>query len=149
MVNAIFAYRLTVRNTGDQPSAPVTIACDLISAHASLSPAEQLSMPAESLSPSHHVASLAPGESVTLSGEMRLPMAAVRAVRAGAARLFVPLARFAVIDHGDGAPRQAATRVFVIGEGAASAGDKLKPFRIDQGPRTFSQIEQRPVAVPA
>ena len=103
-------------------------------------------MPDGALEPRHDVAALAPGETVALTGELRLAVADIVPIRHGAAQLFVPLARFRIEPEAGASP---ATRVFVVGQPGARPGDALRPFRIDAMPGVFRDLAQREIAVPA
>lgn len=149
LVNARLAYRLSLTNAGDLPVGPVIIACDILSAHASITDRDQLRFGGEGVEPTHQLPSLASGETVSLAGELQLPIAAILPVRSGGASLFVPLARFRVTALGEGRPPQVSTRIFVIGESPEQPGRRLKPIRIDVGPRTFSRISQREIKAAA
>jgi hypothetical protein len=145
LVNATLAYRLTLTNRGEAPVGPLRIAGDIISAHASLTTQDQLALPDASLATIHQVAALAPGDSVTLSGELRLPLASILPISAGAARVFVPLARFRV-EPQDG---PAVTRVFVVGQASEQPGGALRPFPLDRGPGVDRTLGQRELELPA
>ena len=149
LLNTVLNYELVVTNNGDAPMGPVSVGGDMIGAHASLSARSQLEIAGQSITPLHRLDILAPGESLTLSGELRLPLAAILPIRNGNASLFVPLARFRVEALRDGAPPLVVSRTFVIGETQANPGAALKPFRLDLGPRLYSQIGQRELALTA
>ena len=149
LLNTVLNYELVVTNNGDAPIGPVSVGGDMIGAHASLSARSQLEIAGHSIKPLHRLDTLAPGESLTLSGELRLPLAAILPIRNGNASLFVPLARFRVEALRNGAPPLVVSRTFVIGETQANPGAALKPFRLDLGPRLYSQIGQRELALTA
>ncbi len=149
LLNTVLNYELVVTNNGDAPLGPVSVGGDMIGAHASLSARSQLEIAGQSIKPLHRLDTLAPGESLTLSGELRLPLAAILPIRNGNASLFVPLARFRVEALRSGAPPLVVSRTFVIGETQANPGAALKPFRLDLGPRLYSQIGQRELALTA
>ena len=144
LLNTSLAYRLSITNRTDRPLGPLTVAAGMAAAHASQPVERQLALNGQLLMPKHTVASLAPGESTTLSGEIRLPLALIQPIRAGAAALFIPLARFAV----DG-PGISLARTFVVGEAPEVADAALRPFRLDLGPRVYSRIGQREIVAVA
>lgn len=149
LVNARLAYRLSLTNHGDAPVGPVSIACDIISAHGSLNNYEQLLSESDMGEPKHQFPELSPGESIALTGELQLPIAAILPIRSGGASLFVPLARFRVTALEEGRPSLVSNRIFIIGESPDLPGKRLKPIRIDLGPRTFSHIGQREIKAAA
>ncbi|RZJ97628.1 MAG: hypothetical protein EOO76_18565 [Novosphingobium sp.] len=145
MVNAALAYRLTLTNRADAETGPLRLAGDIVSAHASRSAEEQL-LPADAaLSMLHESATLAPGESVSFAGELRMPIASILPIGSGSARVFVPLARFRA-EAGNGT---VATRVFVVGQASEQPGGALRPFPLDRGPGVDRGLGQRELGVPA
>ena len=71
------SYRLTLTNTTGQPLSALAIEGDIIAAHASLAPEQQIASNAQRLELRHALVSLAAGESVEFSGDMRLPLTAI------------------------------------------------------------------------
>lgn len=146
LVYASLAYRLALTNQAQTETGPLRIFGDIISAHASLSQRDQLSLVgAPKL---HDLASIPPGESVTVSGQLRMAMAQITPIQQGRAPLFVPLARFQVAQADAVAAEAqsdapATTRVFVVGQAAESPGGGLRPFRLDQMPGTVRELDQR------
>jgi hypothetical protein len=145
LVNATLAYRLTLTNRGGAPAGPLRILGDITSAHASLSAQEQLSLDGGSLATLHEVPALPPGGSLTLSGELRLPLASILPIHSGGARVFVPLARFRI----EAASEVLATRVFVVGQASEVPGGALRPFPLDRGPGVDRILGQRELELPA
>lgn len=143
LVNATLSYRLTLTNHSSVAMAPVAISADMIAAHASLTREQQLGLDGQRLEHRHSLPTLAPGETTVLSGDIRLPLAAIPTIRSGDATIFVPLARFRVVAARELAAPLTETRAFVIGEPAAPGNSSLKPFRLDLGPRIYSQVSQR------
>jgi hypothetical protein len=148
LMNTALTYELTVTNTGTDPIGPIAVSGDMIGAHASIPPKVLLETAADG-EPHHRIPRLEPGESAAMSGELRLPLAAITPIRNGAATLFVPLARFRVLAFRDGRPPVSANHAFVVGEEPQNPGAALKPFRLDLGPRLYSSITQRELAFPA
>jgi len=144
LVNATLNYRLVLANRSGAALGPVHIAADMIAAHASLPEEVQLGLDGAGLELRHEVASLAAGETVALTGDLRLPLAAIKPIVAGGAALLVPLVRLRV--DGAGPTR---TTALVVGEPPASPGGPLRPFRLDQGPRTIAAVGQRALATAA
>jgi hypothetical protein len=145
MVNATLAYRLTLTNHALAALGPLRIAGDITSAHASLSAQEQLALNGDGLPTLHAVPGLAAGESLALSGELRLPLASILPIHSGGARVFVPLARFRVEAEG----AVVATRVFVVGQASGAPGGALRPFPLDRGPGVDRSLDQHELELPA
>ncbi len=143
LVYATLSYRLVLTNASSGGLGPLRIAGDLVTAHASLSAADQLA-PAGGMEPLHELARLAPGEMVTLSGSLRLPLSEIRPIRQGEAMLFVPLARFRITDE-SGATH--TTRVFVVGEPGRDRADAVRPLRLDGFPGVIRPLGQREIVL--
>lgn len=141
---ATLTYRLTLTNRSDRPLEALQIAADLASAHASLSPAQQLAVDGPSLEVRHRIDSLAPGEGAELTGSVQLPLGEVLTLRAGEAIYFAPLARFRIDTSPD-----SMGRVFTLGLPSVRRGDTMQPFRLDQGPQLFKSVEHREIDVAA
>ncbi|MGV3555990.1 MAG: hypothetical protein ACO1OD_12125 [Croceibacterium sp.] len=130
VMNATLSYRLSLTNQGEAPLEGVTVAADLVAAHASL-PREALTAALDTDLPERHaVPSLAPGERVELKGELRLPLSKAMPIRQGAAVVFVPLARFRAGAAG------AEPRCFTLVVGQPSPRGAIQPHRLDLGPRS-------------
>ena len=139
------SYAVRITNNAAVPLSALAIEGDMISAHASLSPDQQIASAAQRLELRHAHIALDPGESVEFTGDIRLPLAAITPIRAGEAAYFVPLARFRVEAAATGEIPLVTAQTFVIGELPDQPGAALRPFRLDLGPRTYSRIGQRPV----
>lgn len=145
LMNATLSYQITVTNTSDQPLHNIAIFGDLASAHASVPMAEQLAGPGSNAAPLHRIATLGPGQSTFTSGTLRLPLNAVRTVRADQAVMFIPLARMRI--EGEGLD-SAVVHTCVVGQKPRTAGAGLRPFRLDTGPRIYPDVGLRPLEHP-
>ncbi|MGF7154136.1 hypothetical protein [Novosphingobium gossypii] len=135
LVYATLQYRLTVTATEDLPAGHLV--GDMIGAHGAIAPEDQLAPALEALTHLKPLPALAAGESITLSGEIQLPLSAIRPVRQATASLFVPLVRICLL-AGDIAVR----RVFTVG---LTGGEALAPLRLDTGPREHRDLGAREV----
>ncbi|MFM5885174.1 MAG: hypothetical protein ACKOQ3_07605 [Novosphingobium sp.] len=140
------SYRLTVTNRGGQPLSALAVEGDMVSAHSSLPPEQQIASDAHRLELRHALVALAPGESAEFTGNFRLPLTAVTPIRAGEAAYFVPLARLRVEASTAAGSPLVSVQTFVVGELPENPGAALRPFRLDLGPRTYSRIGQRAVS---
>lgn len=138
---ATLAYRITLTNTGPAVLGGVAIAGDMVSAHASLALEDQLATTESTLVPQHRIERIRPGESVQVTGELRLPFQAMRTIRRGNVNMLVPLARLRVetAEGGSGA----LIRTALVGQRAAEPGGRLQPFRLDLGPRIYREVTQK------
>ena len=147
LVNTTLSYRLSITNNGPEPLHDVVVAGDMIAAHASRPAEELLGARAASLPELHRIATLAPGESVTLGGDIRLPLVSITPIRSGNAALFVPLARLRARGAGPGGATIENGGTFLVGQPAAATkgarNGRLQPFRLDLGPRNYSKLGQQ------
>ncbi len=147
LVNTTLSYRLSITNNGPEALRDVIVAGDMIAAHASRPVEELLGAGGAALPELHRIAGLAPGESVVLGGDIRLPLVSITPIRSGNAALFVPLARLRARGVATGGATIEGGGTFLVGQpGAAAAGAKssrLQPFRLDLGPRNYSRLGQQ------
>jgi outer membrane biosynthesis protein TonB len=139
LMNATLSYRLTLTNRGAEPLEDITIAADLVGAHAALQREEQLAGPLTELVERHRLAGLAPDESGEVSGELRLPLAMVRPIIQGKAVLLVPLARFRVSAGG----QEPRCFTVVVGQPSPRKDTAIQPVRLDLGPRIYAGLAGR------
>jgi len=137
LMNAALSFQLTLRHDGPAPLTGLTVRADLIGAHAALRQEEQLGGPAPDAPIIAQLASLPPGETLTLAAEVRLPLAQVTAIRQGQSSLFVPLLRLAL--EGEGQGRRAQTTLI----GPPGQGGQVQPVRLDAGPRVVAPLLAR------
>ena len=138
---ATLKYRMVLINKTDAPLADVTVGLDLVSAHAAVPMDQQVATSATALDRRHEIARIAPRQSVTLEGQVQLPLAQAHVIRQGRYPLLVPLLRVRVDGPGEGA----LVKTFVVGQGMPGGG-RVQPFRLDEGPRSYAPIAQRELA---
>ena len=139
LVYATLQYRLTLSAPTARSAPSWRLLGDMISAHASLSQGEQLAPEPADLPLRHTFETLAPGETRTVTGELQLPLNAIRVMRQGQASLFVPLVRICLTDEQGHIER----RVFTLG--LPGNGPGLAPVRLDTGPRDHAAIAAREI----
>ena len=139
------SYTLTVTNNGPETLSALAVEGDMIAAHASLPPEQQIASDHQRLELRHALVTLAPGESAEFTGDFRLPLTALNPIRAGDAAFFVPLARLRVEASTTAGKHLVQVQTYVVGETGDAPGAGLRPFRLDLGPRTYSRISQRAV----
>ena len=141
LINTTLSYRLSVTNRGPTALRDLVISGDMISAHASRTSEELLGPVGAALPELHRIASLAPGESVTLGGDIRLPLVSITPVRRGTATFFVPLARLRARGIDAAGATVEGGGIFLVGQ-EPGASKRLQPFRLDLGPRNYSRLGQ-------
>ena len=147
LVNTTLSYRLSITNNGSEPLHDVIVAGDMIAAHASRPVEDLLGSRGAALPELHRIAALAPGESVVLGGDIRLPLVSITPIRSGNAALFIPLARLRAHGSAASGARIENGGTFLVGQPAAAErgvkNGRLQPFRLDLGPRNYSKLGQQ------
>ena len=141
LLNTTLSYRLAVTNRSQTTARDVRIEGDMIAAHAAYQQEDLFGPRAAVLPELHRIAALAPGESATLSGDIRLPLVAITPIRRGGAAFFVPLARLRARGSAPTGLSVEGGGTFLVGQ-EPGANRKLQPFRLDLGPRNYSRLGQ-------
>lgn len=139
LINALLSYRVILTNEGGDRLSNLEISGVMAQAEKDVAVSD-LGL---THAPLHELPALDAGQSVTLQGELRLPLTAIRPISFQSQALFIPLARFAVeyLD-GDG-EKQRQVAAFVVGREYDPPRQKMAPFRLDLGPGSFSPVGQR------
>ena len=145
LIATTLSYALTLTNHSRETLSALAVEGDMIAAHASLPPEQQIASDGQRLELRHALVTLAAGESAQFTGDFRLPLTAINPIRAGDAALFVPLARLRVEASTPAGKPLVQVQTYVVGETGDVPGAGLRPFRLDLGPRTYSRIGQRAV----
>ena len=145
LIATTLSYALTLTNHSRETLSALAVEGDMIAAHASLPPEQQIASDGQRLELRHALVTLAAGESAQFTGDFRLPLTAINPIRAGDAVLFVPLARLRVEASTPAGKPLVQVQTYVVGETGDVPGAGLRPFRLDLGPRTYSRIGQRAV----
>lgn len=141
LTKVIINWQLDLRNSGDTPLLALRIWSDLVSAHGSVANSEQLRGPDIDNARLQQLRMIGPGEEERLTGEWHLPLTEVKPVQGTTtAVLLLPLARIRIVCAGL-APQRAA---FLIAE-PPQGSDRLRPLRLDAGPRMVTALAARQV----
>jgi hypothetical protein len=83
------------------------------------------------------------GVTGVIKGTVTLPIDEMKAMRLDERLLFIPVVAVnALYDWGEGRTGQ-TSRSYIIGRELPEAGEKMGPFRVDQGPRVWRTVGQR------
>lgn len=87
---------------------------------------------------------IAAGQSGVIKGEVGIPRDQMRALRLDDRMLFIPvIAVNALYDCDDGRTGQ-TSRSYIVGRELQAESERMGAFRIDQGPRIWRTVGQRP-----
>ncbi len=79
-----------------------------------------------------------------IRGEVAMPMEEMRAVQLDGRMLFIPVVAVNALYDWDGGRTGHTARSYVVGRELEQSADKMGAFRVDQGPRIWRTIGQRP-----
>ena len=136
---ATLTYRLTVLNRGTEALTDVVIEADLGSASGDRPVEEQVAMAATAREPRHTMPRLAPGQSARFEGKLQLQLSEAGVLRQGNTPLLVPLLRLRTTAQGI----EPQAQTLAIGQQGTGGSTRLKPFRLDEGPRGYEPLAQR------
>ena len=102
----------------------IGVGLDLVSAHAQAPMDQQVATAETALEERHAVPRLAPGQSITLDGQVQLALAQAQVIRQGRHPLLVPLLRMRISARGG----DALLRTFVVGQ-TTPGSSRVQPIR--------------------
>ncbi len=141
--HAALGYRLAFCNRGAEPLGPLIIRADLVAETSRMAQHHPVGCAADALPLCHYLDSLPAGDTMELTGELRLPLAGIAAMRLGTAELLVPLMRLCAESAGECQPVLSVSAGFAIGLPPLSAGGGIQPFRLDLGPAIWRKLTAR------
>ncbi|HEY9092407.1 LPXTG cell wall anchor domain-containing protein [Parasphingorhabdus sp.] len=141
LLNAVLNYSVTLTNISDQDLSNIRLSGTMMQADSQ----NARNAATQSGDLLHETESLPAGASVTLTGDIRLPLSSIRPITIKSQALFIPLAHFSTeyIDDKGNTHHQGAS--FIIGREYEPPRAKMAPFRLDLGPRSFGPVGQRPL----
>lgn len=152
-MGATIGYSLTLHNRGARSAEDILIRTLIANADAGQQAHLQQFFAGAAGLPAHSTVSLAPGQSHSLTGELRLLPDQISPVQMGDRALLIPLvafdAQYRWIDEPEAGPTGTGRtgRAFIIGQEKSPPADRLAPFRLDQGPRQFRAPGSRATAL--
>lgn len=138
---ATIEFAVTVTNSGSAPARDVLVEAAAFNAGTT----QDKDVGAFFQSPvgqGDRVPAIAPLKSIALRHRVTLSREQLRVYQAGERSVFVPILAFnALYRHGGGESQTSAAWLV----GRETSGDKMAPFRADQGPRAFAGLAARPL----
>ena len=144
ILNGTATYRVTLRNKGSEALIGLSVEGDLTSASKGKTLAEQIAGQDSLLTQLHKTERLTPGQSVSFSGTVQSAMADLSFLRQGKTVVLIPLLRLRASAEGSAA----IAKTYVIGDAVNGTIGKPQPFRMDEGPRSWSPLAFRAVEAP-
>ncbi|MDO7834521.1 hypothetical protein Q4610_05625 [Sphingobium sp. HBC34] len=150
MIGVTIQYGLILHNRGNRPAQDILIRGIVGNAGAQQAALLQRFFSGDDGLPLHSAVGIAPGETVQLTGELRLAPEDIVPVTMGQRSLLIPLTAFDMAyrwDRRDADPGQGRTaRAFIVGQEQEPPADRLAPLRLDQGPRQYRRAAARAAA---
>lgn len=151
LIGVTIGYTLLLHNRGDRPARDIMVRGILGNAGAQQDALLRHFFGGETGMPLHSIVSIAPGETVRMTNELRLAQDEIVPVTMGERSLLVPIAAFdAHYRWGEDEEAPEGTgrtgRAFIVGQEQDPPAERLSPFRLDQGPRQFRRPAARAAA---
>ena len=151
LIGVTIGYTLLLHNRGDRPARDIMVRGILGNAGAQQDALLRHFFGGETGMPLHSIVSIAPGETVRMTNELRLAQDEIVPVTMGERALLVPIAAFdAHYRWGEDEEAPEGTgrtgRAFIVGQEQDPPAERLSPFRLDQGPRQFRRPAARAAA---
>ncbi|WP_167737674.1 hypothetical protein, partial [Sphingomonas parva] len=140
---ALVQFDMAIRNVGDAEARNIRIDSRMFNANGESEIDAFLKGAIHEQSGSPHV-TIPPGEVLRLSAGLTLSKADVREIELQGRRLFVPVIAINVAyDWADGGTGR-TSRSWLVGREGDQPSEKMGAFRLDQGPRIYRSVGQRP-----
>lgn len=152
LMGATITYVLTLHNRGQRPAEDLLIRTLIANADTGQQAMLQQFFAGAVGLPTHSVVSVAPGESHSLTGELRLLPDQIAPVQMGGRALLIPLVAFDaqyrwVDESGEAIGAGRTGGAFIVGQEKSPPADRLAPFRLDLGPRQYPTPGSRATAL--
>ncbi|MES2175185.1 MAG: hypothetical protein V4523_14730 [Pseudomonadota bacterium] len=151
LMGVTISYSLILHNRGDRPARDVLVRGLLGNGGAQQQALLNGFFTGDDGLPLHSAVSIAPGETLQLTGELRLPPDQIVPVTMGQRSLLIPLAAFDAAyrwgpQGGDPVEQGRTARAFIVGQEQEPPAERLAPLRLDQGPRQYRRPAARAAA---
>jgi hypothetical protein len=152
LMGATIGYTLKIHNRGPRPAEDILVRSLIANVDAQQQALFPQFFAGETGLPVHSAVAIAPGETQTLRGELRLDAQQIAPIPMGQRALLIPLIAFdAQYRWTDEAGETQGTgrtgRAFIVGEEQTPPVERLSPFRLDLGPRQYRTPGSRATAL--
>ena len=151
LMGVTISYSLILHNRGDRPAQDVLVRGLLGNGGTQQQALLNGFFTGDDGLPVHSAVSIASGETLQLTGELRLPPDQIVPVTMGQRSLLIPLAAFDAAyrwgpQDGDPVEQGRTARAFIVGQEQEPPAERLAPLRLDQGPRQYRRPAARAAA---
>jgi len=143
LINAVLSFELTLSNHSSEVLTDIRVNGAMVQAKddGSHDPAGADLLPLDELHQLHR------GEDAKILTEFRIPLASIDPIMFQAQALFVPMVQIAM-EYTDGAGVQHRQNArFLVGREHQPPRSRMAPFRLDQGPRSFTPLGFRALSM--
>jgi hypothetical protein len=138
-------FELAVVNKGNIVATKVRVEAQMFNAGPQLeAEIEQFFAAAIPPAASGMIPDIPPRDVATLRNVIAMPKDLVREIEINGRRLFIPTVAFNVIYEWGNGKKGRTSMAFLVGREAETPSSRMGPFRLDQGPRIYRQVGQRP-----
>mgnify|MGYP003625295206 FL=1 len=142
LFNAVLAFELTLSNHGEEMLTGIRVFGNMVQAGEHGTGAPGLT----DLSPLHEVANLPVDQSETIISEFRVPLTSIAPIVFRSQALFVPQVQISIEFTDSAGFQHFQTAAYLVGQEHQPPRQKMAPFRLDTGPRSFTPLGHRPLA---
>jgi hypothetical protein len=140
----LLQFDVVLANVGSAPARDVLVEARLFTA--SISQDREIAAFFQNpMTEGDRMTSIAPLGRISLKSVARLPLDDLNRFEAAGRKMFVPLVGFNICYRSSAGEGQASAS-FLVGRGNEE-DEKLAPFRLDQGPRSFKGLSARPHSI--
>ncbi len=142
LFNAVLGFELTLSNQGEEILTRIRVFGDMVQAGEHGTGAPGLT----DLSQLQEIANLRAGETETIISEFRVPLTSIDPIVFRSQALFVPRVQISIEFTDSAGFQHFQTTAYLVGQEHQPPRQKMAPFRLDMGPRSFGPLGQRPLA---
>ena len=142
LFNAVLAFELTLSNHSDEVLRGIRVFGDMVQAGEHDTSDSGLT----DLSPLHEVPDLKAGDTEAIISEFRVPLTSIDPIVFRSQALFVPQVHISIEFTDSAGFRHFQTTAYLVGQEHQPPRQKMAPFRLDTGPRSFTPLGHRPLA---
>lgn len=137
-------YEIVIRNTGNAPARNVRVAAQMFNAGPQLDKEIAAFFAATVDDRGAAPLTLLPRTEVRIQSQVGMPRAEMREIKVQGRSLFIPTVAFNLLYNWGRDKTGQTCSSHIVGREPETPSQKMAPFRLDLGPRTYRQVGQRP-----